>query len=51
MRFLFGLLLGAALMWLWLNREALGFVVDHRKQIDAATRLQGDLHDLGVPGF
>lgn len=50
MKYVIGFALGALAMWLYLNRETLGFVVSHRSQLDAAGRIKNDLCDLGIPG-
>ena len=50
-RIAFGALLGAAALWVYQNRETLGFVVAHRQQLDAASNLVNDLKQLtgGTP--
>lgn len=45
-RLAIGIAVGAAAMWLWLNREKIGFVIEHRNQISAAGRLVNDIGDL-----
>lgn len=50
MRFLFGLAIGIAVgvaaYWIYANREALGFVVNHRDSLSTGSKLLSDAKEF-----